>query len=1152
MAEKIKRTPLKSVLVGGRVYPTEPIVEPLEKYGGREKQAWEYYGLHVPEGGEPTTGRLTGLPLPERGVEVSMPTGEKFHLSKEGYISSPNGWSKDLPLARLDLESGTVEPTNIGRVIPAVMQTLESIGNAISKTFATLGMPVSQLSGRVKGTNLPQYVHETTWGKGEPPTLEEVKAESRRPYEEYEQLPWWEQLLYETPGLIAAGGLTATGIKGALRGGSALTKGVRAVTAPVIEPVALAERVAGKVIGGATELGAAGLKKVLPRTAVESLEKTITKAIQGKTISEKELASLEKKFPEFGAQINRLRELVAPSTGLVRKQQIKSLTNLLNTTREQGARILLSAAPKEPTLIVAKLTQLIKSAKPAREVTEQLKHQELKKRVAAGAEVLEKVEGREAFYAAKAQQRGALPKGAFEAPEVGLKPEEVVQLFNQIRSDADLRFFTKINTADALEKILAGEIPTRGEIGLLEDTFGSDLAKTILSKRSLGRKTWENFLDVINLPRAVLASWDLSAPLRQGAVLAPSFPGSAKRAFVSQIRALMKEDTALMIDGSLRVGGAATRREAAGLYLSPLTRKASIIGSTREESFMSRFAEKIPGVRHSERAYITYLNKLRADAFDSTISRWEQMGFKLTMRDETQLATFINWATGRGDIGKLGGLGQALNSIFFAPRLQMSRLQTMFGGYRFTSPYVRSLYARTMATFIAANSTIVGLAGAAGAELEFDSRSADFGKIKIGNTRIDPWGGYLPYIRLISQMVTGETKSARGRVGEINRGEYFVRFVRSKLSPPAGLLADLIKGETFIGESMSLESTGLGEQAYQRLMPLFVQDLADALAQDGMLGGFAAAPGFLGWGIVTYPASIDRLNRHISEVPEDMLLSWQQGVKQTGKGLTYDDLNIAQQQWLREYADKVEPVEERVVAGEYSFWEADQESREDLREEFNTELIELLPHLKDGSMSVGDYVTEYERLRNAYMGTSLYKYKDKMFSRLDPMLQRNLDKWSGENMKPEDAAYNEFLEIRADIPKGKDGAIDWDIWQENINKFLMSQPPEIRDYIELRRISYINLLPPEIQPIEQLIIDCESVFDGYYAQPEGKARSSYRENNPEVDARLIIRNGLIPRSASALFIATNLLQNAGLPPLKVSYNPAPEETTSGLRRRTIK
>ena len=70
--------------------------------------------------------------------------------------------------------------------------------------------------------------------------------------------------------------------------------------------------------------------------------------------------------------------------------------------------------PESDAIITAKFIEAIKDAKPAREATEALKHEERQRRAAIYASILQGGEGHQAFEKAKAALAGPLPKGDYE------------------------------------------------------------------------------------------------------------------------------------------------------------------------------------------------------------------------------------------------------------------------------------------------------------------------------------------------------------------------------------------------------------------------------------------------------------------------------------------------------------------------------------------------------------------------------------------------------------------------------------------------------------------------------------------------------------------------------------------------------------------
>ena len=144
-----------------------------------------------------------------------------------------------------------------------------------------------------------------------------------------------------------------------------------------------------------------------------------------------------------------------------------------------------------------------------------------------------------------------MPTAQFTPPCEGLSPEDFGPLFEKIRP-ADNRFFQRLEAADALEKVLLGQLPTRSEIANLEGVFGTDLGKAALKHRPFSEKAFEATVDALNIPRTLMTSWDASAPLRQGVVLAQGHPIAFSKNVVTMFKALAREGSGQAVDAAIK------------------------------------------------------------------------------------------------------------------------------------------------------------------------------------------------------------------------------------------------------------------------------------------------------------------------------------------------------------------------------------------------------------------------------------------------------------------------------------------------------------------------------------------------------------------------------------------------------------------------
>lgn len=299
-----------------------------------------------------------------------------------------------------------------------------------------------------------------------------------------------------------------------------------------------------------------------------------------------------------------------------------------------------------------------------------------------------------------------------------------------------------------------------------------------------------------------------------------------------------------------------------GLYIAD-PRRVSAGLAAREERFMSNLAERIPlvgqGIKVAERAYTSYLNKLRTDVFANAANKFQKMGlgFKENRELYESMADFVNNATGRGSLGKLSPIAQQLNTVFFSPRLIASRFNMLNPTwYAKQHPLVRKEAIKSFAEFIGVGTGVLSLAKLAGADVEIDPRSTDFGKIKIGNTRWDIWGGFQQWVRVISQIASGARKTQKKKIIPLSKKKFPFetrldvagRFLKGKLAPIPGLAIELFEGQKLYGDEIKFT-----QEIAENAIPLYLQDIDEAIEEIGPWAFLTVgAPAFFGVGVQTY------------------------------------------------------------------------------------------------------------------------------------------------------------------------------------------------------------------------------------------------------------------------------------------------------------
>ena len=398
--------------------------------------------------------------------------------------------------------------------------------------------------------------------------------------------------------------------------------------------------------------------------------------------------------------------------------------------------------------------------------------------------------------------------------------------------------------------------------------------------RTLPEKIGGTTVDVLDASRKLITSFDVSAVGRQGAFAVAGHPQLAAEAAREMFRAMSERGTVEVIKNlQLR------ENYQNGLYdraKLPITDPTAGV-SQQEEAWIGHVFQRVPdrlqttGARAatlgipevairatiiSERAYVAFLNQMRVEVFDSLVASYQSRWGEISTAEAQVLAKFVGAATGRGTTLGFESSATALARVFFAPRFVMSRFQLLlapFGGFYFgkgSTMRTRKLIAQEYGRSLGGAAVFYGLVALAAAALwddddkdkptvEWDWRSSDFGKIRMGNTRLDPLGGLSQVTVLIGRIRTGETKqTTTGKVVAL-RGKdrpfggattmgVAGRFLRSKLSPALGMATNWLEGENVVGEEVTAY-----ELAKDAAIPLSLRDIYAVMQDQGVPKGTA-------------------------------------------------------------------------------------------------------------------------------------------------------------------------------------------------------------------------------------------------------------------------------------------------------------------------
>lgn len=422
------------------------------------------------------------------------------------------------------------------------------------------------------------------------------------------------------------------------------------------------------------------------------------------------------------------------------------------------------------------------------------------------------------------------------------------------------------------------------ELAKVKNEFRRRQFEEEMAARPKWRKVVGGIAEVGNLTRALMTSIDFSAIGRQGWFIGAGHPIMAAKSIIPMFQSMLSEKAQFAIDEAI------TKRDNFALYKKhglELTEHNNHLPTKMEEAFMSRWLDHVkpdPGagftkraiteirnkllapVRGSQRGYTTFLNLLRADAFDAMAATLGKNDV-LSKAEGDAIANYINVATGRGKIGKKNAGAQFLSNIFFAPRLVASRFNLLFGQpLSGGSARSKALIAGEYARFLAGTAVVymLGALAKSGDDdddkrpfVETDPRSRNFGKMRFGNTYVDPLAGLAQTTTFATQMLTGEKKTAGkgevqplaryGRLSDVTGDQYgkktpfwddiagvMTYFARTKLAPLPSALIDARTGYDVIGRE-----TSPVQEAKELIVPMSLRDVVKLTEQHGIPRGLA-------------------------------------------------------------------------------------------------------------------------------------------------------------------------------------------------------------------------------------------------------------------------------------------------------------------------
>ena len=356
--------------------------------------------------------------------------------------------------------------------------------------------------------------------------------------------------------------------------------------------------------------------------------------------------------------------------------------------------------------------------------------------------------------------------------------------------------------------------------------FERDTVRLKIQERidnSRPKTVWERGIAHANSAKNLMSSGEFSGVLRQGQFALFVDQTAGVKALGDMFRAFGSEEGAYRIQQQILSDPDTPFLMRNGLAITDIDGTLS----AREDELMTVWRDKIPvlgvGLRKFDRSYNAFLNSLRLSGAKALMQY--TVNAEPTTEEAQQISNAVNVFTGRGTLGPYENSGAVLNAAFYSPRYQMSRLQVLSGQplWKSANPQIRKqilsrFYARSLLG-LGAQYFLYGLLFGREKDygMTFNPLSSDFGKVRVGDTRLDPLAGLAQPIVFMNRAVRGKRQTLSGEVKHLRGGDkgfgqrdLVASFLRSKLSPAPGAAWDLVSGENMIGENRTIGSVALG------------------------------------------------------------------------------------------------------------------------------------------------------------------------------------------------------------------------------------------------------------------------------------------------------------------------------------------------------
>ena len=298
-------------------------------------------------------------------------------------------------------------------------------------------------------------------------------------------------------------------------------------------------------------------------------------------------------------------------------------------------------------------------------------------------------------------------------------------------------------------------------------------------------------------------------------------------------------------------------------------------------------------MKGSERSFGIFLNCINLSVYKALKANggWGPTGPSESQKKD--IARSLNVASGRGyeNTGGHGAWDRIMSAALWAPRFAISGFKMATGWNVFaphfhgditersykdrmvSSKQAAKEYARqiaSMAAWTLLATLLIGRKDPEWLEEVMNPLSSNFLNVRVGNTNLNFFGPIKQWWTFMSRFITGKTVGMDGMTRNRGRDQLAGRFVRSKLSPLAGLVTDLIEGKDYLGNKLVWDRSAEAREknAWKHIvssvgLPLSVSGVIEAFENDSLANALLLTP-FIIAGVAKNTYQLDEYARVVS------------------------------------------------------------------------------------------------------------------------------------------------------------------------------------------------------------------------------------------------------------------------------------------------